>query len=356
MKRINPNYQSLYNYDVDQDEDQITVILRVPKEFKTNSITVMCENSESLKCGLTISIPNEPPFVCGSLFADVVTETVKTNVETKKSNGKNVQFFNVTLQKKSKFTWPALIVGKHPITDQIDAMSTYLMYILNAGSDKEEDQKLAQDEISYAVNLGLPVAGRVYAGILLEKGERSKGIEVLRSVADEYNDPDAMCQIGRILCYWKKETRKEGLSYLKKASKLGKSEVNGLIGQILSPFSEFEYDYKDPKEAVHFLRLAIEEENHDLEVEEEVDEKEREAPKIEEEEEDKSDYNTETRVTKEFEIENQRNVYQKELEKILASGIIESNDKKIKIGVAVSVSSVFLMVGVALFLHFRKKH
>lgn len=355
MKRINPRYQSLYNYDVDQNEDQITIILKLPNDFEPNSISINCESSESQKYGITIGIPNEPPFVCGALFADVIPETIKTEIENKKSNGKNCKYFNVTLQKKSKFTWPALIVGRHPITDQIDAMSTYFMYILNAESVKEEDQKLAQDEISYAVNLGLPVASRVYAGILFEKDERAKGIAVLKSVADEYNDPDAMCQLGRILCYWKKETRKEGLNYLKKASKLGKSEVNGLIGQILSPFSEFEYDHKNPKEAVRYLRLAIDGDNQILEDEEAADEKENETSEIEEEEEDKGE-NPETRLDKEIEIEDERSVYQKELEKILTSGIIESNEKRTKIGVAVTVSSVFLMVGVALFLHFRKKH
>ena len=359
MKRINPHYQSLYNYDVDQDDDEITIILQIPNECENIPISVNTEISPSQKYGITVEIPNEPPFVCGTLFADIIPESVKTHIETKKINRKLKKCFEITFQKKTSFVWPALIVARHPISEKIDPMSTYLMYILKAQSIKEEDQKLAQDEILYAVNLGLPVASRVYAQILFDKDEREKGISVLKSAANEYNDPDALDQVGRILCYWKKETRREGLDYLRRASRLGKSDVNGLIGQILSPFSEFEYDHKDPKEAVHFLRLAIEDENDELEVEEEIEEKERkgEFPKIEEEEEDKdTPEDEEPRIEKEFEIDNERSVYQKELDKILASGIIEESEKRTKAGVVATVATVCVMVGVALFLHFRKKH
>lgn len=347
MKRIDPRYQSLYDYDVQQDDDQITAFFKIPKDFDIDIISINCDITESEKSSLSVTIPNEPPIICGSLFAEVIPESVKTLVESKNANGKHDTYFNITLQKKSKFIWPALIVGRHPKTNDIDPKSVYLMYIIKAESPKKEDKRLALDEISYAVDLGLPVAIRVYSGILFEKDEREKGIEMLKFAADEYNDPDAMCQLGRIFFYWKKETKKEGLEYLKKASKLGKSEVNGFIGQILSPFSKFEYDEKDPEEAVHYLQLAV------------ASKKESESSSgteivIEEEEEDTGNEDGKEKIN-DIDDKDEINEYEQELNKILASGIIKSKKSKTATIFAVSTAAILLTVGVALVLHFRRR-
>lgn len=369
MKRINPQLEPLYNYNISQNENQITIILNVPNDFDANIISIDCESTEPQKFGLKVSIPNNPPFICGAIFAEVIPESVKTQIETKKTKKNVYNYFNITLDKKSKFIWPSLIVGKHPITDEIDPMSIYLISIIKLQSNKEEERVVAENEISYAVDLGLPIATRVYAEYLINNNEKEKCIELLKSSADEYNDADSMCELGRILCNWKKETIAEGLEYLKRASKLGKTEINGLIGQILSPFSNFEYDNKDPKEAVHYLQLAInpeidddecESEHVDIDIEIEEEEEEDKENKIENENEIDIKNENENLIhvesEKDFESEKQRFVYEKELEKILESGIIiDSENNKNKKVVFIAVGSVLLIVGIALLLRFKKK-
>lgn len=158
MKRINPQLEPLYNYNISQNENQITIILNVPNDFDANIISIDCESTEPQKFGLKVSIPNNPPFICGAIFAEVIPESVKTQIETKKTKKNVYNYFNITLDKKSKFIWPSLIVGKHPITDEIDPMSIYLISIIKLQSNKEEERVVAENEISYAVDLGLPIA------------------------------------------------------------------------------------------------------------------------------------------------------------------------------------------------------
>lgn len=350
MKKINPHYQSLYNYNIDQNEDQITITIKVPEGFDTNTISIKCENTDYQKYALTVNIPNELPFICGSLYSEIFPESVKTSIDTKKSKDKNEIYYNIAFQKRIKLTWPTLITDKHPIRDEIDPMSSYLLFTNQSKSATEEDKINEQENIIYAVECGLPIATRTYSKLLYENNEKEKAIDLLKSTVSEYNDLDAMCQLGRFLFFWKEETKKEGLNFLKRASKLGKKEVNGLIGQILSPFSDYKYENKDPKAAVHYLKLALETSNEDdyedcANVEIDIE--------IIEEEEDKSD-DKET-VDDTDDDDKQRNVYMKELQKIIDSGVIEVIEKKTKQRIIFACSSILLVVGVALVIHFRRK-
>lgn len=258
MERIHPKYQTLYDYDFDQTQDQIMILLPVPIGFDTKTISIKFANSpDNQQLGLRISIPNsEIPLVCGTLFAEVITESMETSLDTTHPKGKYDSFYVIKINKMSNNEWPTLILRRHPITNEIDPKSSYLMYVITGLSDKPEDKRFAEEELAYAVTLGFPLAVRVYADLLFEKGERDQAIQLLRTMADEYVDLDAMCKIGRVLA-WQTETRKEGLKYLKKASNLGQHDVDGLIGRILSPTSGIEYDAKNAKEAIRYLESAI---------------------------------------------------------------------------------------------------
>lgn len=353
MKSINPHYQTLYHYDIDQNEDQIIIIFKVQKDFDSNVISIKYENPAFQKYSLIVSVTNELPFICGTLFAEVLPEP-KTSTDTLKLKGKNERYYIITFQKKSKSIWPVLIIGNHPTTNEIDPMSSYYLYTIHAKSTDDEEKRLSQQELIYSAERGLPIATQTYADYLYSNNEKEKSINLLKSSVNKYNDLDSMCQLGRSLYFYKKETQKEGLNFLKRASQLGKKEVNGLIGQILSPFSDFDYDQKNPKEAVYYLQLALDslniendEDSAKIEIDVEVEEEE----EVKGNEEIVSENDS---IELESEIEKQKKVYLKELEKILDSGVIESIDGKNK-KIAIATGSAFVVLAVLLAIYFKRK-
>ena len=247
--RIIPRLQRLYDYDVDQPDDRHIIFINLPlpkkPDFDISKINVQLETVENDEDAINIGIEGEMPFVCGVLYHPVNKE-----YEKEKVNGK----LRIKLTQNDETEWQVLITKRNPKNNYIDPKSAFYNFLIYEKSENEEEKKIGKDYLMYAVSSGLTQATRIYGDMLLCEGHREDGLLTLKSAADEYKDPEAQFKIGCIYSRQEK-TRKLGYEYLLKAFDQGNSSAAILLGKLLSPLSDMEFEIKDPQKAVYFFEI-----------------------------------------------------------------------------------------------------
>ena len=231
------NLQALYDYEVEQTEDNIVLILTAPESFNLNCLTIKYDADRN---SLAVTAPDIPPICSGKLFEKILPDFEK-NIQDKT--------MRVTFTKSIKKDWPALITISE---DGMDPKSAFLVYIVfEDNGDGDLDKSIAEEMLTYSAKSGYTPAMRHLADQkLVTEGERIEGLKLLERAASTYHDPLSIYKLGLIFAY-SDDDQEIGFVRLQQAANLGYTQAYLVLGKMLSPLSEWKkFPRKDAKEAI----------------------------------------------------------------------------------------------------------
>ena len=245
MNVIPGDLQALYDYEIEDSEDRIALVLRIPPVFNVKSLSVDYDaESNSLK----VHAPGIPPVCSGELF-----EKVDAKYETEVNESR----MRVTFAKAEKGDWPVLIQNSNE-THPFDPKSAFLMYVVfEEQGDLDEDKAVATQMLEYSASLGYVDAIRHLADrLLVTEGKRKQGLELLQKAASVYHDPLSFYKLGLIFAY-SENSQDAGFVYLQQAAQLGCTQAYAVLGKMLSPLAEWKgFQRKNAAEAIQCFARA----------------------------------------------------------------------------------------------------
>ena len=257
---IEPTFQSLYYWHFSQSEDQSRIILnfRFPKEFNPKVINIhLSDDGKSLE----ISAPNIIPFVQGELFDKI------TSYEEKIDNI-NQTIEIVLSPENSNVLWPRLINSYLPGTTQIDPHSAFEIYIQETTKEADFEQSHTPFTHEYTTEqLEAFFASSItccYIPALLfmiesldddDKDSLTTKEAFLNIAATKYHNPEATFRYSLFLIQHGKKI--EGFKLLKDSAELGIGMAVSIMGQMISPLSGIEFEYKNAEEALDLFEKVL---------------------------------------------------------------------------------------------------
>lgn len=235
---IPSDLQALYDYEIEQTEENIVLVLTAPDSFNLNCLTIRYDADRN---SLAVTAPDIPPICSGKLFGRILPDFEK-----------NIQgnTMRVTFTKSSKQDWPVLIALS---ADGIDPKSAFLVYVVfkDYGDDDDLDKSVAQEMLAYSAMAGYTPAMRHLADQnLVTEGKRVEGLGLLELAASTYHDPLSIYKLGLIFAY-SDDNQEIGFARLRQAAHLGYTQAYLVLGKMLSPLSEWQkFPHKDAKEAI----------------------------------------------------------------------------------------------------------
>lgn len=257
---IGSTHQPMFNWEVHDSPDSVSVTFAVPDDFDVSTINVALNSS---KTAISVTIPDEPPLLCGTLTSQVLDATLE--IHEKEAV--------VKMEKAAPRRWDLVVVAVHPETKTTDPKSAFLLYELHC----RLGQVLTEDGTDYLAMLRRSasdgylnaIAAIAKFGINSESSDlQLQGIEWLKFAAQAYKDPKSMTQLAWYLgsAHGHEE---EALEYLRSAVALGHVRAWWVLGMMYSPYSEYfeEFTGKNVAKAIDCFEKA----GNDKEVLEELE-------------------------------------------------------------------------------------
>lgn len=241
---IPPEFAFLYSYDLEDREDEIDIIFNHPPTFDPKSLKI--ELSED-KLNFSVTLPDQIPIISGRL-----TEAV-TSMTTNTSQNK----FIITLEKSEQNKWPLLIKDVHETTKQIDPQSAFNLFALNHETQEPEAHQMCQKMINIAIDAHFLPA--ILIGIKINQeqgGDQEALMQFLHIAAFEYEHPMSCFILGQMLVS-NKQFAMDGFNLLLKAAQLGVGLAVSVLGTLLSPLSDVDFQVKNAKQALEWFEQVI---------------------------------------------------------------------------------------------------
>ena len=257
-KQIDPSLQALYYWEFSQSEDNSSVIVtfHYPPDFNFHSTQIDFSRENGT---LEIKVPSFVPFVQGKLFNNLISYEIKENPEQLS--------FQVIFEKEDKtISWPRLINGFMPGTHDIDPHSGFELYIQGTTDDNSEEENNANDhnkdftyeELKEFFTTSL-IKNYVPAILFLIEslGNENNDLKeaMLELASMKYHNPEATFAYALFLIG--NNRKHEGFNLLKVAAEQGIGMAISIMGQMISPLSGIEFDYKDAESALDLFEKVI---------------------------------------------------------------------------------------------------
>ncbi|EAY08560.1 hypothetical protein TVAG_190830 [Trichomonas vaginalis G3] len=242
---ITPSHQIIYDWEYQDQQEECFVTIHFPPTFNPQVLKYVLSED---KTNLILSMDSPIPIVCGRLWGEV--KEIKDVYTSDK--------YVLSITKQTPEEWPNIIKAVHPEFESLDPKSAYIQFqelVLEAPKDPQF-QHYAIERLVASAQTGFLPALRTYGSMMLTvNGQQQNGFTSLKTAADTYGDPASAYQVGLILASTP-EGFTNGISYLKFAGSKGFHAAYLTLGQIYSPFTEFEAQ-KDPALAAQYLQQAI---------------------------------------------------------------------------------------------------
>ncbi|OHS99962.1 hypothetical protein TRFO_33476 [Tritrichomonas foetus] len=241
---IDAEYKFLYEWNINQDEEEIEILINYPETFSPKSIQVELNKELS---GIRISLPDQIPIVCGQLM-DSVTSYSTTQTKT---------CLTVSLQKAEPGVWPYLNRDIHPISKSIDPKSAFELSQEMMRYQEQESKNTGLRLMLESANCGFLPAMRLFVSLFITNEHFEKeAFEMLVRGADYYNDPDMILKYGIILT-GNEELRPNSLQYFERAANMGVVVARSYVGQIISPLTDISFLVKDAEAAADIFEKVL---------------------------------------------------------------------------------------------------
>lgn len=245
---ISRQLQRTFDWAVSDAEDQTTVTFTFPVTFNIN-----CTKAELLYNNevISVTIPDAPLLLYGLLFEPA--QSINTTID------ESTQTMTLTIQKSTPKSWPLLVKAFCPQTKAIDPKSAYILWRVLAQSEVSEDIKLhAAQLLEQSAQTGFLPSLKTLGNILIAASEetRAEGIRLLQVAAEQYQDAEALCQLGTILAVMP-ENHEMGMQMLERAREQGCAEAYLNLAQIASPVCDV-CGKKDGARALELLQKYAE--------------------------------------------------------------------------------------------------
>ena len=242
---IDPNYQSLYHWDNNQDaQGEIEILFSTNNpELNIEMLSVDLREGKYINVGFT-NDTTHPPFLCGVLENQVDSKYV---FEAKKGDQKT---FSLKLKKIEDKKWNFVVVKEDPENGLLDPKTMFCLFMV------DEDKTMSSKNFKYLLEsskMRFEPSMLVLGSILLQNGYSNEGILLFRIAAEYYNSSTAYLRLGSLLCY--SELANMALDYLIKSVELGEEEGNYYLGELYSPFSHsLSFPNKNSAKALEYYK------------------------------------------------------------------------------------------------------
>ena len=243
MKPISKEFAFLYDYEIEDHNEDIDITFKFPKTFEPKSLKID-HNKEANT--LKITIEDELPVVCGKLFAPLSSYTT----------AKSQNSFTISFEKENEMKWPIFIQA--PLDDEsIDPQSALLLFAKLKDTTDPKDHDLAQKLVSFAIDSEYLPA--LLIGIQANSppnGDQQSYLQMLYLAATKYEHPPSLFALGCIFLQ-NPQSAQDGFMMLQRAAELGFGLAVSVMGKALSPLSEIPFPAKDAKNALELLESVI---------------------------------------------------------------------------------------------------
>lgn len=239
LKMIEPELKSMYDYDLDESEKQMKILIELHDTVKVEDLTIKLSEDRN---SIDISLKDKLPFVRGKLLVPVASISHKT------SNNK----LEVTLKKIERGIWERFIVDVHPETKDIDPQSAFCIGVTYSP---------VYHKLQKSIELMLESSrmGFIPAMIHLAKFHLVKDkitgfamcVSILSEAIKKYKSPEAMLFLGDV--YLERGQGEMSMAYYKNALEENCVNANYSIGLALSPLSPSNGLKKNATLAIQFL-------------------------------------------------------------------------------------------------------
>jgi TPR repeat protein len=222
---IDPALHALYDYELDQTSDSVTIIIKHAPHFNPAQLTVALDPSGE---SLAIEIGTGPPLVSGKLHQPFQSDyQLRSTPEDSR----------ILFRKLSPGPWP-LVIENRTADRVLDPKSAYLLYVLyTTESSDPDDQRTGLDLLRYSAEFGFTPGLRAYGHHLLANGDREDGLNFLKIAAHQYHDAESVFNIGLIFIH--SPDKAHGVAYLQQASHYDFLAADFALGRLFSPLCGF---------------------------------------------------------------------------------------------------------------------
>ncbi|OHT01934.1 hypothetical protein TRFO_31125 [Tritrichomonas foetus] len=243
---IQPDSQFLYEWEFNQDEEDVDLVIKYPPTFNPKSIKV--EFTEDKK-GIKVHVPGLLPIVCGHLGGSITGHSTSISSTS----------YTITMTKETPIQWLLLTDDIHPTENICDPMTSFFIATALINNREEQSQQAGLEALTRSALWGFMPAVRAFVRINLNSSNENlshMAVALLQKASDYYGVPDMQFWLGMIL-YTNDSTRVQSLSYFSKAAEGGVVEARSRIGQLLSPLSEVPFETKDASKASQILEAVL---------------------------------------------------------------------------------------------------
>ncbi|EAX99427.1 hypothetical protein TVAG_408370 [Trichomonas vaginalis G3] len=241
---IDPNYQYLYTYDVEDHEEEIDIKFTIPNKFNPKGMKIELSENKDEIC---ISIPEAIPCVCGKLFAQIQGYTTSFSAKS----------YTISLEKVEHVKWDLLITDPRSNTNDIDPQSAFNLFAINHDKGTPEAKSYAQKMINIAMEAQfLPAILLGIQANVQEGGDQNALFSLLLIAATKYHHPYSCFLLGKLLIESGND-KKAGFQLLMEAAQNGFGLALTPLGQLLSPLSNVDFEVKNAKQALEWFEAVI---------------------------------------------------------------------------------------------------
>ena len=246
-KFIQPELQVLYYWHSTQEkENEIDITVQLPPVFNYKSIEVELSPE---KDAITVDAPGIVPFIQGKLLDKIVD--FKTEVKGNE--------FHLILTKENNVKWARIIDDYIPGTHDIDPHSAFEIYVQETTLDHtkiaavhtyEENQEFAASAVTRQY-----VPALMFIAQSLENDEKDTKRSLVEIAAMRFQNPEAFFMLALMMI--DDGDKVQGFKLLKEAASRGVGIAVSIMGQMISPLSGIDFEYKDAESALEFFEKVI---------------------------------------------------------------------------------------------------
>ena len=245
--KIEPELAKMYEYNVNDQEKNITIQITIPESFDRQNIQVELHKNHA---ALRVEAPGILPIIKGQLL-----DTVQ-----------NMKYFYrdnqliININKQEKGLWESFIVDTYPDTNEIDPQSAFGIGITYSHIQAEIMQSM--EFLMRSASMGYVPAmcflAHFYTKVGNKIGTQQAAIQLYHEAVEKYNSPVAMLAYANYLLT--DDNVPMGKSYaltlLDKAIALDYKPAHYFLGLALSPASPIKGIKKDAQKAIEQFELA----------------------------------------------------------------------------------------------------
>lgn len=241
-KKIAPELASLYHWALKEEPDEIEIVITLPPAFNIKTLEAQLTDDNQAIC---ISIPGEVPILRGKLMAPVtaMTQTIEQNQVT------------YALTKETPGTW-GIVIGDVDSEREMDPLSTMILMEVMAKTGQGDNEILAALLLKCAETGFAPALIKLYAALGDDPENLDVKMQCIQTAAIVYGNPIAKMYLATELAK-NPETRDQAMELYQSAMIAGIPTGGSMVGQMLSPLSDVEFDMKDAEKAVAVFEAVM---------------------------------------------------------------------------------------------------